>query len=168
MSSETQGERTAGADRVKDAESPLDKGTAGTRADAGERPVGPQRPFSRVLVVDDVATNQMLVKLLLEKLGAEVEIAEDGAEAVALASEQRFDLILMDVLMPQMDGIEATRRLRAAGVETPVVALTATVTSDDRRRCLQAGCNDFIAKPLDRAKLLDVMRKNLGDSFCRD
>jgi len=110
----------------------------------------------------------MLVKLLLEKLGAEVEIAEDGAEAVALVSEQRFDLILMDVLMPRMDGIEATRRLRAAGVETPVVAVTATVTSNDRRRCLQAGCNDFIAKPLDRAKLLDVMRKHLGDSFCRD
>jgi CheY-like chemotaxis protein len=87
---------------------------------------------------------------LLREIGLNVELAEDGAQAVALARQQRFDLILMDVRMPNLNGIDATRAIRAdsGNAGTPIVALTANAFDEDRDACLAAGMNDYIAKPV--------------------
>ncbi|MBN2131500.1 MAG: response regulator [Sedimentisphaerales bacterium] len=108
----------------------------------------------RVLIAEDNPSNQKLLKHLLEKRGLEVVIANDGIEAIAHIKKQSFDLVLMDMQMPRLNGYEATRRLRAQGVETPIVAVTASVMEKDHRECLDVGCNGFLPKPL-RANKLD-------------
>jgi two-component system sensor histidine kinase/response regulator len=114
-----------------------------------------------VLVAEDVKSNQMLVRWLLEKAGFEVTIAEDGNEAVQKALNRSFDLILMDIQMPNMNGYEATRKLRNEGVETPIIALTASAMSGDEGKCVCAGCDDYLSKPIDRRKLLEKISKYL-------
>ncbi len=118
----------------------------------------------RVLVVEDVRINQVLISTMLKKAGASVEIASDGLEgcaAVQRAVDERrpFDIVRMDMQMPTMDGYEATRFLRAKGFDVPIVALTAHAMSDDRARCLAAGCTEYLTKPLDRQALLLVCRR---------
>ena len=123
----------------------------------------------RVLLAEDGPDNQRLIRLLLEKAGAEVVAAHNGREAVELALHARpedgelvpmpFDLILMDIQMPEMDGYEATRRLRAAGYAGPIIALTAHAMRDDIERCLAAGCTEHAAKPIDRQQLLSLVAK---------
>jgi PAS domain S-box-containing protein len=115
----------------------------------------------RVLVAEDSLTNQMLVKLLLEKMGLQVTIAEDGKEAVDKALRQPFDLIFMDIQMPNMNGYEATRILRKKGFKTAIVALTAYAMKGDDEKCIDAGCTDYMAKPIDRKQLLQVVCKYL-------
>jgi two-component system sensor histidine kinase/response regulator len=94
---------------------------------------------------------------MLGKMGHEVTLAETGAEAVDRWSEREFDLILMDVHMPQMDGLDATQRIRkreqATGTHTPIVAMTAHALSGDREMCLSAGMDDYVAKPVSRKHL---------------
>jgi CheY-like chemotaxis protein len=102
----------------------------------------------RVLLAEDNPVNQKLASLMLLKLGHEVTIAADGAQAVALVGAHRFDLVLMDMQMPGLDGIEATRRIRAAGHALPIVAMTANAMATDRDRCLAAGMTGFLAKPV--------------------
>jgi signal transduction histidine kinase/FixJ family two-component response regulator len=102
-----------------------------------------------VLVVEDNLVNQMLAKRLLEREGHSVVVAEHGAEAVERVARARFDVVLMDMQMPVMDGLEATRRIRALGCEVPIVALSASVQEEDRRACLEAGMDAFLSKPLD-------------------
>ena len=102
----------------------------------------------RVLLVEDNAVNALLARALLVRAGAVVERAATGEEAVDAALTAPYDLILMDVRMPGMNGIEATRCLRAKGLKTPIVALTANAFEDDRRHCLEAGMNDFLTKPI--------------------
>lgn len=114
-----------------------------------------------ILVAEDVKTNQMLIKLLLKQMGLEVTIAEDGSEVVQKALAQQFDLIFMDIQMPNMNGYEATRKLRNEGVKTPIIALTASAMSGDEGKCVCAGCDDYLSKPLDRRKLLEKIRKYL-------
>ena len=114
-----------------------------------------------VLVAEDVRSNQMLVRWLLEKVGFDVTIAEDGNEAVQKALNRSFDLILMDIQMPNMNGYEATRKLRSEGVKTPIIALTASAMSGDEGKCICAGCDDYLSKPLNRQKLLGKIRKYL-------
>ncbi|MCX8018727.1 MAG: response regulator, partial [Rhodocyclaceae bacterium] len=98
---------------------------------------------------------------LLQRLGAQVSLAADGAQALALAGQQPFDLVLMDCRLPGMDGWETTRRLRAQGWRGPVVALTANATEEDRRACLAAGMDDFLPKPLERDEQpCDAVRGN--------
>jgi len=110
----------------------------------------PRFPGARVLVVEDNALNQRLAKELLVDFGAQVTLAATGVEAVAAAARERFDAILMDVQMPQMDGLEATRRIRALpqGRDVPVIAMTAHALAGSREQCLAAGMNDFIGKPI--------------------
>jgi len=115
----------------------------------------------QVLVAEDSPTNQMLVNLLLERLGLEVTLVEDGKGAVERALAQSFDLILMDIQMPNMNGYDATKTLRKNGLTTPIVALTAHVMKGDKEKCISAGCDDYLSKPLKRKKLVQIIRKYL-------
>jgi len=115
----------------------------------------------RVLVAEDTLTNQMLIKLLLQRIGFDVTVVKDGGEAVKKAEKEEFDLIFMDIHMPNMNGYEATRTLRKRGIATPIVALTANAMKGDDRKCLAAGCSDYLPKPIDRKWLLCVVQKYL-------
>jgi CheY-like chemotaxis protein len=105
-------------------------------------------PGARVLLVEDNPINALLARALLTREGCEVEHATGGEEALAAARVGRFDLVLMDMRMPGLSGEETARAMRAAGVETPIVALTANAFEDDRHACLAAGMDDFLVKPL--------------------
>ncbi len=115
----------------------------------------------RVLVVEDVEGNQMLIELMLSKWGIEVVVADDGYQALEKALSQSFDLILMDIQMPRMNGLEATRRLRQQGCKVPIVALTANAMKGDDQECLDAGCDGYIAKPIDRREFPRLLAKYL-------
>jgi two-component system CheB/CheR fusion protein len=105
---------------------------------------------ARALVAEDNELNQEVLRLFLEDLGLQVEIAADGRQAFDVAARSRYDLIFIDMQMPVMDGLEATRALRREGLNlhTPVIAMTANAFEEDRQACLDAGMNDFLAKPL--------------------
>jgi CheY-like chemotaxis protein len=103
---------------------------------------------ARVLLVEDNPVNRQFALAVLKSVGAVVTVAVDGSEAVRIASGAEHDLILMDCQMPVMDGYEATRRIRAAGNTTPVIALTANAMEGDRDRCAAAGMDDYLAKPI--------------------
>ncbi|WP_052951590.1 hybrid sensor histidine kinase/response regulator [Devosia soli] len=121
-----------------------------------------QRDFhGRVLVVDDNAINRDVALGLLRKLGVIAEGAANGREAIAATEESHFDLILMDMQMPQMDGLEATRILRAAGLAVPIVGLTANAFESDRVACIEAGMDDHVAKPVTRDKLISQLSKHV-------
>jgi signal transduction histidine kinase/AmiR/NasT family two-component response regulator len=103
-----------------------------------------------VLVAEDVKDTQDLIVFYLKRAGASCTVVTNGADAVRVASEREFDLILMDMQMPIMDGFEAVRWLRTQGYSKPIVALTASATEESRRNCLAAGCNDHLTKPFSR------------------
>jgi CheY-like chemotaxis protein len=118
----------------------------------------------RILLVEDGLDNQRLITHVLRKAGTEVSVAENGQVAVdlVLAATQAgrpFDIILMDIQMPVMDGYEATKRLRGAGCVTPIIALTAHSMVEHRQNCLDAGCDDYMTKPFDWAILLEAIAK---------
>jgi PAS domain S-box-containing protein len=115
----------------------------------------------RVLLADDEPINREIAVMLLEEVGLCVDTAEHGAEALALADAQQYDLILMDMQMPNMDGLEATRRIRqsAGGKTLPIIAMTANAFAEDRARCLAVGMNDFLSKPVDPALLFGTVLK---------
>ncbi len=115
-----------------------------------------------ILVVEDSKTNQELIKLLLEQQGLQITIAKDGKEAVDKALSQPFDLILMDIQMPNMSGYEATKVLRKKQLQTPIIALTAYVMKADEQKCIDAGCDDYVAKPVNKKVLLKKVRKYLS------
>lgn len=117
-------------------------------------------PRMRILLVEDNRVNQMVATRFLSRLGQDVTIANDGAEAVQSAANEAFDLILMDMQMPVMDGIEATRRIIAGGgpsSNSPIVAMTANASDDDRRRCIEAGMTGFESKPVTMKRLCKVI-----------
>ena len=117
-------------------------------------------PRLRILLVEDNRVNQLVATRFLARLGQEVVVARDGAEAVSIAREQPFDTILMDMQMPVMDGIEATRRIIAEGgvcSATPIIAMTANASDDDRRRCIEAGMAGFESKPITMERLRNVI-----------
>jgi len=121
-----------------------------------------QHKFSgTVLVAEDSLSNQVLIRLLLERLDLEVTIAADGKEAVDKALSQPFDLIFMDMQMPNMNGYSAAKKLRKNGITTPIVALTAHAMKGDRQKCIFVGCNDYLPKPINRKDLLRTIRKYL-------
>ena len=123
--------------------------------------VSEPRPKLYVLVAEDNPINQRLVSRLLEKRGHKVALAASGREALAWFDRDRFDLIVMDVQMPEMDGLEVTAIIRArereTGGYTPIVALTAHTMKGDRERCLEAGMDNYINKPIDAVKFLEVV-----------
>jgi CheY-like chemotaxis protein len=115
----------------------------------------------RVLIVEDDVRNVYALTSVLEPRGATVEIARNGREALDhLRARPGADLVLMDIMMPEMDGLEATRELRKDPrfARLPIIAITAKAMIDDRDKCLAAGANDYIAKPLDVDKLLSLAR----------
>ncbi|MDP1735875.1 MAG: response regulator [Caulobacter sp.] len=117
---------------------------------------------ARVLLVEDNPINALLARTLLKREGAEVDRAASGQEALAAVSAATYDLILMDLRMPDLSGVEAARELRARGVVTPIVALTADAFEDDRRASLAAGMNDFLVKPLTETALRAVLARWVG------
>jgi CheY-like chemotaxis protein len=126
------------------------------------------RLHGRVLLVEDGEDNRRLITRILERSGLEVTSVENGLqgwqEAIASAAAGRpYDIILMDMQMPVMDGYQATERLRAEGWDRPIIALTAHAMPEDRNRCLQAGCDEYLAKPIRREQLLDTLRRFLPD-----
>lgn len=121
-----------------------------------------QKQFSgRVLVAEDTPTNQTLIRLLLEKLGLEVTITQDGKEAVEAALSQDFDMVMMDIQMPVMNGHDATKKLRKEGYTKPIVAVTAHAMKGDKEKCLASGCNDYLSKPINRKELVETIEKYL-------
>lgn len=119
-------------------------------------------PGVRVLLAEDNPINALLARALLEREGCKVDRIASGDEAVSALSRGFYDLILMDLRMPGLNGIEATKALRERGVTTPIVALTADAFDEDRRACLAAGMNDFLAKPLTPPALRGVLTNWTG------
>lgn len=125
---------------------------------------GPKLKDLRVLVVDDNAVNQTVARELLQATGAKVELVGDGQQALDLLQSLEVDCVLMDIQMPVMDGLEATRRIRAQQrlKGLPIIAMTANASAQDRRACLAAGMNDFVSKPVEPKRFLDIVARWAG------
>jgi two-component system, sensor histidine kinase and response regulator len=124
--------------------------------------ISERRPSLRILLADDNPLNCRLAVLMLEKAGHVIDVVEDGAAAIEAVRTRHYDLVLMDVQMPEVDGLEATRQMRRlpiAQAGVPVIAITANAMAGDDRRCLAAGMNDYITKPIDRARLLSTVAR---------
>jgi signal transduction histidine kinase/CheY-like chemotaxis protein len=115
----------------------------------------------KVLVVEDNPSNQKLIAILLQKMGFEVLLADDGQEAIEQCGLQTFDIILMDMQMPNLNGYDATRQLRSQGVKTPIIAVTANAMTGDEQKCIEVGCDGYLSKPIDRNKLNKLIEEHL-------
>jgi CheY-like chemotaxis protein len=124
-------------------------------------PIAPETPRGRILIVEDNAVNQLVAVKLVQRLGYKADSARNGQEALDCVSAADYLLILMDLQMPVMGGIDATReiRRREIGRRTPIVALTARAMKEDEAHCLEAGMDSFLSKPIDSKKLADVLAK---------
>ena len=131
---------------------------------AGRTRLGRLRPL-RVLLAEDSLVNQKLVVTLLEREGHAVTVVGNGREALAALESRKFDLVLMDVQMPEMDGLEATAAIRVrerqSGGHVPIVAMTAHALKGDRERCLESGMDEYIAKPIHARQLLETIERVL-------
>ena len=116
----------------------------------------------KVLVADDSRVIRVLASKILTSLGHEVETANDGKEALAMGSNENYDLILMDINMPNMSGFEATRALRDGGLDVPIVSISSSALSEDRRQSLESGMNGFVTKPFKRDDLRTVLSEHCG------
>jgi CheY-like chemotaxis protein len=142
------------------------------RADLGSARMGDpvQKGGSgRVLLVEDNAVNQQVGASMLKKLGYVVEVAANGEEAIAALQKENYDVVLMDMMMPVLDGHSTTRIIRdpASPVRNhavPIIAMTASLLAEDREACLQSGMNDFISKPIHIAELGAILKQWIGIS----
>jgi CheY-like chemotaxis protein len=121
----------------------------------------------RILLAEDGLDNQRLIAFLLKKSGATVDVAGDGKVALkmmdeAIASQQPYDLLITDMQMPVMDGYLLVETLRSRGVKLPILALTAHAQPEDRQKCMDSGCDDYLSKPIDKHSLLDFCSKWIG------
>ena len=133
---------------------------------AAERVAG-ERRGARILLAEDNPTNQMVAVKILERLGYRVEIAANGEEAIEALAESEYDLVLMDLQMPGMGGLEASRIIRDADSrvprhDIPIVAMTANAMQGDREMCMDAGMDDYISKPVKPNELRVVLEKFLN------
>jgi len=132
------------------------------RAEAKPRTPLQKKWSGRVLLVEDDRVNQAVARGFLTRLGLEVRVAADGAQALRILDEDDFDLVFMDCHMPVLDGYTATMKLRqieGQNQHLPVIALTASAMEEDRRRCFASGMDDILAKPLDESELLHVLER---------
>lgn len=112
----------------------------------------------KVLIVEDVLTNQFVISEMLKGLGCEFDIANNGQEAFEAVQKHKYDVVLMDCNMPVMDGYEATKKIRELGIDKlPIIALTASALESDKKKCLSAGMNDFVSKPIDKNEIVRIM-----------
>jgi CheY-like chemotaxis protein len=121
----------------------------------------------RILVVEDNAVNQQLALLLLQKVGYRADVAANGVEALEALQRQRYDVVLMDVEMPEMDGLEATRQIRRMAPVEPrprIIAVTAKALQGERELCLQAGMDDYLTKPIRLHELIEALRRDEGST----
>ncbi len=140
-----------------------DAGPVGRTRAAEEGSGEPEPRFEvDVLIAEDHEVNRELFSILLGRLGCRVVTAEDGAEAVKLGTSRHFDIVLMDIFMPNMDGYEATRTLREKGFSGPIVAVTASALKGEREKCLEAGMNDILVKPFKKQDLSELLGRILA------
>lgn len=126
--------------------------------------LGP-RKSAHILVVEDTTANQELIRLVLERMGHKTTLAHNGKEALDLLEKNTFDLILMDMQMPVMNGYDATRAIRKKGIHIPIIALTAHALVGDDKKCLDAGCDGYLTKPINREKLAQTIDLFLADKL---
>ncbi|WP_071544504.1 response regulator [Pseudodesulfovibrio hydrargyri] len=129
---------------------------------------GPDKPV-HILVAEDSESNQMLLSLYFTDSGYTLDFAENGREAVARFKKGSYELVLMDIFMPVMDGLDATREIRSFEKErglspVPIVAVSANAFAEDRQRSMKAGCSDFMAKPIRKVPLLKFVARTLGET----
>ncbi len=128
----------------------------------------PDQPLSgRVLVAEDTMASQTLIKIILERMALEPVIAENGREALKLVFEQDFDLVILDIVMPEINGYQVMEKLRDKNPDIPVIALTANALKGDREKCLSVGCTEYLPKPVDRCKLEKIIRKLLTPAVAK-
>ena len=133
------------------------------------KPSGPDKQKMDILVAEDNVVNQMVIKTMLQGLDATVRLADNGRLAVEAFKAQTPDIIIMDVSMPEMDGLQATRRIRALELDAgdsrvPIIAATAHVMEQDQRRCMESGMDAVITKPIKQALLMDMINNWAGDN----
>ena len=154
---------------VRPAESPAPS----SRLPSTDQPVAPpsvqiSEPVrARLLLAEDSKINQVVAIAMLSKLGYQIDAVENGREALEAVQARPYDLVLMDVSMPEMDGLDATRAIRALPGDVsriPIIAMTAHAMESDREKCLQSGMNDYVPKPVNRQKLLDTVARWLGET----
>ncbi len=164
---------TGSLDGVEIQQAPVGEVLRNTTATAAERNTGSGEPGDspalpevqfdgRILLVEDGVVNRRVIRLMLERHGIDLTTAENGRVAVELLEHETFDLILMDMQMPIMDGYAATRMLRKQGVTTPIVALTASTLREEQERSIAAGCDGYLAKPVSWDDLLRVVGETLA------
>ncbi|MBP5365221.1 MAG: response regulator [Bacteroidales bacterium] len=135
---------------------------ASPNEDKSGQPDDNNRSRKKILIAEDTESNYMLVSYIL-KSQYDIEWAHDGVEAIEMYEKSKPDLILMDVRMPRLGGLSATSRIRETDKETPIIALTAFAFENDRAKTLEAGCTNFLAKPIKAAALKEMVAKYIGE-----
>lgn len=125
-------------------------------SDSNQTSAPPNSFVGNVLVAEDNPTNQTLMKMMFERMGIKPDIAKDGTEAIEFTKNKEYDLILMDIQMPGKNGFQATEDMRNKGIKSPIIALTASTLEQDRKQCIESGCDKYICKPVKFAKLQEI------------
>lgn len=141
-------------------------GVVGRKVAEASKPIGPVFHGQQILLAEDNEANQFVAQEVLGGLGLKIDIAENGVEAVAMAQKIDYTAILMDMQMPKMDGLQATRILRAPPIscKLPIIALTANAIQSDMDACKTAGMDDFLSKPIERDSLVRVLIRWISNS----